>query len=104
MRGNHVGERVNDSSDNVALVIGAGPGLGAGLARRFAHAGIRVAVESRNTGNAETLAAKLICIVFTVIPSYPSMVVTHNKMRAAVVPTNNRMKRSFAGPGISHGS
>ncbi|MBS34836.1 MAG: hypothetical protein CMO26_02800 [Thiotrichales bacterium] len=69
---------MKDSSDNFARVIGAG------LARQFAHAGIRVAVESRTTGNAETLAAKLICIVFTVMRSYPSMVVTHNKTRIVV--------------------
>lgn len=31
---------MNEGSNEVALVIGAGPGLGAGLARQFAGAGI----------------------------------------------------------------
>ncbi|MBC6440071.1 MAG: SDR family NAD(P)-dependent oxidoreductase [Rhodospirillales bacterium] len=45
------------SDSGVAVVIGAGGGLGAGLARRFASAGMVVAVASRNPHNAEEVAA-----------------------------------------------
>ena len=34
-------------ADKVALVVGAGPGLGAALARRFADGGYKVAVARR---------------------------------------------------------
>ena len=47
---------MNDKS-GVAVVIGAGGGLGAGLARRFAAAGMAVAIASRNPHNAEELAS-----------------------------------------------
>ncbi len=38
-----------DSQGQLALIVGTGPGLGAALARRFAQAGMRVAVAARNT-------------------------------------------------------
>jgi NAD(P)-dependent dehydrogenase (short-subunit alcohol dehydrogenase family) len=44
---------MNDTPYRAALVIGAGPGLGAALARRFAGAGMKVALAARS---AETLA------------------------------------------------
>ena len=42
-----------------ALVVGAGPGLGAALGRRFAGEGMRVALAARNAGSLEGLAADL---------------------------------------------
>lgn len=45
---------MNDTPYRAALVIGAGPGLGAALARRFAGAGMKVALAARTS---ETLAA-----------------------------------------------
>jgi NAD(P)-dependent dehydrogenase (short-subunit alcohol dehydrogenase family) len=43
----------------IALIVGAGPGLGAALARRFARAGMRVAVARRNAGALQPLVAEL---------------------------------------------
>ena len=42
-----------------ALVVGAGPGLGAALARRFARAGMQVAVARRNADKLATLTKEL---------------------------------------------
>ena len=42
-----------------AIIVGVGPGLGAALARRFAKAGMQVAVAARTPGKLETLAAEL---------------------------------------------
>ena len=46
-------------ADKVALVVGAGPGLGAALARRFAAGGYRVAVARRQAEQVEDLAAEI---------------------------------------------
>ena len=43
----------------VAVVVGAGPGLGAALARRFARAGMRVAVARRDIASLGPLLAEL---------------------------------------------
>lgn len=43
----------------VAVVVGAGPGLGAALARTFAAAGMAVAVAARRADKAEALAGSL---------------------------------------------
>ena len=43
----------------VALIAGAGPGLGAALARRFAASGMRVAIAARRRGAIETLAREV---------------------------------------------
>ncbi len=43
----------------VAIVIGAGPGLGSALARRFARAGMQVAVARRNADKLATLTREL---------------------------------------------
>jgi NADP-dependent 3-hydroxy acid dehydrogenase YdfG len=40
-------------------VVGAGPGLGRAIARRFGSAGHPVALISRNQGKLETIAASL---------------------------------------------
>ncbi|MBI4194957.1 MAG: SDR family NAD(P)-dependent oxidoreductase [Betaproteobacteria bacterium] len=42
-----------------SLIVGAGPGLGAALARRFAGAGMNVAVARRNAGALESLLPEL---------------------------------------------
>ncbi len=42
-----------------ALIVGAGPGLGAALGRRFAGEGMRVALAARNAESVEGLAADL---------------------------------------------
>jgi NAD(P)-dependent dehydrogenase (short-subunit alcohol dehydrogenase family) len=42
-----------------AVIVGAGPGLGSALARRFARAGMKVAVARRNAGELESLTKEL---------------------------------------------
>jgi NAD(P)-dependent dehydrogenase (short-subunit alcohol dehydrogenase family) len=46
-------------ADKVAAVVGAGPGLGAALARRFADGGYRVAVARRQTDDITGLAEEI---------------------------------------------
>ena len=46
-------------ADKVALVVGAGPGLGAALARRFAAGGHKVAVARRKTDDITALAEEI---------------------------------------------
>ncbi|MHA1601119.1 MAG: SDR family NAD(P)-dependent oxidoreductase, partial [Alphaproteobacteria bacterium] len=46
-------------SKPVAIVVGAGPGLGSALARRFAEAGMAVAVARRNGGTLSELATEI---------------------------------------------
>ena len=46
-------------SKPVAIVVGAGPGLGSALARRFAVAGMAVAVARRNADKLSDLAAEI---------------------------------------------
>lgn len=46
-------------ADKVALVVGAGPGLGAALARRFAEGGYSVAVARRRTDDITALAEEI---------------------------------------------
>jgi NAD(P)-dependent dehydrogenase (short-subunit alcohol dehydrogenase family) len=46
-------------SQPVAVIVGAGPGLGAALARRFAKAGMTVAVARRNAGKLGKLATEI---------------------------------------------
>ena len=46
-------------TDSVAVVVGAGPGLGAATARRFAEAGMRVAVARRRADQAQDLAKEI---------------------------------------------
>ncbi len=43
----------------VALIAGAGPGLGAALARRFAASGLRVVIAARRRGAIEALAREV---------------------------------------------
>ena len=46
-------------SERVCAVVGVGPGIGAAIARRFAHAGYGVALLARSTQFAETLAGEI---------------------------------------------
>jgi len=46
-------------NSGTALVIGAGPGLGSALVRRFARAGMKVAAVRRDAGQLEQLAKEL---------------------------------------------
>ncbi|MFQ5773376.1 MAG: SDR family NAD(P)-dependent oxidoreductase [Kiloniellaceae bacterium] len=46
-------------SKPVAVVVGAGPGLGAALARRFAEAGMALAVARRNADRLDALATEI---------------------------------------------
>ena len=50
---------MNETDGGVAVVVGAGAGLGAGLARRFASAGMAVAVASRNPRGTEAIAVEV---------------------------------------------
>jgi NAD(P)-dependent dehydrogenase (short-subunit alcohol dehydrogenase family) len=47
------------SDRSVAVVVGAGPGLGASLARRFARADMAVAIASRNAERLKGLSASI---------------------------------------------
>jgi NAD(P)-dependent dehydrogenase (short-subunit alcohol dehydrogenase family) len=47
-----------------ALIVGAGPGISASLARRFAGIGVRVGLAARNVGKLATLAAETRAITF----------------------------------------
>lgn len=46
------------ASNNTALIVGAGPGLGLALARRFAQASMQVAMAARNLFRLEALIAE----------------------------------------------
>jgi NAD(P)-dependent dehydrogenase (short-subunit alcohol dehydrogenase family) len=47
------------NGDPVAVVVGAGPGLGSALVRRFSHAGMRVAAARRDAAALKPLIAEL---------------------------------------------
>src|SRR3972149_3222300 len=55
------------AESQVAVVVGAGPGLGAALARRFARAEMNVAMAARNVAGIEALAAGFSGIVHRTI-------------------------------------
>ena len=48
---------IENAPGGVALVVGAGPGLGCGLARRFVAGGLEVAIASRSAERSRHLAA-----------------------------------------------
>lgn len=52
---------------DTAVIVGAGPGLGAALARRFARAEMNVAMAVRNPGRIEVLAAEYCGVVHRTI-------------------------------------
>src|SRR5215467_11505165 len=47
-----------DLKDKVALIIGAGPGLSASVARAFAKAGMKIALAARSIDDLGSLAAE----------------------------------------------
>jgi NAD(P)-dependent dehydrogenase (short-subunit alcohol dehydrogenase family) len=53
-----------DLKDKVALIVGAGPGLSASVARRLAKAGMKVALAARTVGDLADLAAETDAIAF----------------------------------------
>jgi NAD(P)-dependent dehydrogenase (short-subunit alcohol dehydrogenase family) len=55
------------TSNEVAVVVGAGPGLGAALARRFARAEMSVAIAARSASRLDALAAGFSGIVHRAI-------------------------------------
>src|SRR3954452_4227293 len=55
----HVMSRFFDLSDRVALVTGAGRGIGEGIARRLAAAGAMVVVFDANADDGRDLAAEI---------------------------------------------
>ena len=55
------------AESQVAVVVGAGPGLGAALAQRFARAEMNVAMAARNVSKIETLASEFSGIVHRTI-------------------------------------
>ena len=59
-----------DDKNPVALVVGAGAGLGGGLGRRFAAAGMDVALSSRNEGNATRLAGEVAKVMGGTVRGY----------------------------------
>jgi len=50
---------MNASKNDVALIVGAGDGLSASIARRFARAGLRIALAARNTSKLSELGKKI---------------------------------------------
>ncbi len=58
------------SFEGVALIVGAGEGLGAGLARQFSSAGMEVAIASRDSGHAEHVATGVARVTGRRIRSY----------------------------------
>ncbi len=55
-----------DLSNKVALIVGAGAGLSASIARSFAGAGMKVALAARSVGDLGPLAAEIGAVRFTV--------------------------------------
>jgi NAD(P)-dependent dehydrogenase (short-subunit alcohol dehydrogenase family) len=54
-----------DLKDKVALIVGAGAGLSASIARSFAGAGMKVALAARSVGDLGTLTAEIGATAFT---------------------------------------
>lgn len=57
-----------------ALIVGAGPGVSASVARSFAGAGLKVGLAARNTGKLEDLANEIGAKTFAVDASDPAAV------------------------------
>ncbi len=47
------------TENGVAVIVGVGPGLGAALGRRFAHAGLKVALASRDESHLEHIVGRV---------------------------------------------
>ncbi len=50
---------MNTSKNDVALIVGAGDGLSASIARRFARAGLRIALAARNASKLSALGKEI---------------------------------------------
>jgi NAD(P)-dependent dehydrogenase (short-subunit alcohol dehydrogenase family) len=50
---------LNTSRNDVALIVGAGDGLSASIARRFRRAGLRIALRARNTSKLSELGKEI---------------------------------------------
>ncbi|MEM7122449.1 MAG: SDR family NAD(P)-dependent oxidoreductase [Pseudomonadota bacterium] len=59
-----------DETNGVALIVGAGAGLGGGLGRRFAAADMGVALASRNEDNATRLAGEVAKVAGSTVRGY----------------------------------
>lgn len=66
----------------IALVAGAGPGLGAALAKRFAEAGMRVALAARNRAAIERLAREVSAETGATLKAYSADVTEERAVRA----------------------
>lgn len=59
------------AEQEIALVVGVGPGLGAALARRFAQAGMKVAVAARRKAAIEKIAREVSAESGGTVTAYP---------------------------------
>jgi NADP-dependent 3-hydroxy acid dehydrogenase YdfG len=57
---------MTDIPDRTALIVGAGPGISASVARGLASAGLKVGLAARNVEKLETLATETGAHTFTV--------------------------------------
>src|ERR1700760_1906084 len=67
----------------VAVVVGAGPGLGAALARRFARAGFNVGLVARSRANLDPIAEDVRALGPTALP-VEADVTSETSLRAAL--------------------
>jgi len=65
---------MTDIPYRTALIVGAGPGISASLARGLAAAGLRVGVAARNADKLATLATETGAETFSVDASQPAAV------------------------------
>jgi NAD(P)-dependent dehydrogenase (short-subunit alcohol dehydrogenase family) len=65
---------MSDNAYRTALIVGAGAGISASVARTFSKAGLKVALAARNTGKLAALAAELEAPTFAVDAGDPAAV------------------------------
>ena len=65
---------MTDIPFKTALIVGAGPGISASVARRLAAAGLKVGLAARDTGKLEAMAAEIGAVTFAADASDPSSV------------------------------
>lgn len=71
------------NSEEVALVVGTGPGLGLSLARCFTHAGMKVGISARNGTQLESWASDL-CSKGHTVSAYPCDTTNESNVKAAL--------------------
>jgi NAD(P)-dependent dehydrogenase (short-subunit alcohol dehydrogenase family) len=64
----------NMSDEQIAVIVGAGAGLSASLARKFAGAGMKIALAARDTGKLADLIAEVDAAAYTCDTSDPASV------------------------------